>query len=208
MRFLTIALPALLLQGCAAVYSLSPPVDKEPFQAKGKSVAVQYAMADRSAADGCVSNVVFVFNSCRSGAPEERAEELVQVLNGYGFDAWRDGARADAKPDYTIAVNEMATNKDEDTKVMGLSMISSFTLGVFPVLSDARPAQVTYTLFRNGARGGSQKLHSQTGTTRVKTLGGIYFMVLGPANYGANKESLLTEHERALQNWIQGGLFE
>lgn len=207
MRLLFIAMTALLLQGCAAVYSLSPSVDAEAFQARGKSVAVQYAMRDRSPADACSSNIVFVVNPCRDGSPEDRANELVQMLGGYGFTAWRDGARGDVRPDYTIVVEEVATGFEQSTKDLGQMMLSSFTIGLFPAISDTRPSQLSYTLYKNGARG-QARLHQQAASTHVKTLGGIYFLVLGPVNHEANKASLMTEHERALQNWIQGGLFE
>lgn len=207
MRLFVVAMTALLLQGCAAVYSLSPSVDAEPFQARGKSVAVQYTMHDRTAADACSSNIVFVVNPCRDGSPEERANELVQMLGGYGFSAWRDGSRGAQRADYTIVVDEMATGFEQSTKDLGQMMLSSFTIGLFPAFSDTRPSQLSYTLYKNGA-GGQARLHQQGASTHVKTLGGIYFLVLGPVNHEANKASLMTEHERALQNWIQGGLFE
>lgn len=207
MRLLFVAMTALLLQGCAAVYSLSPQVDAEAFQARGKTVAVQYGMRDRSPADGCSSNLVLVVTPCRGGSPDERAGELVDLLGKYGFRAWRDGSAASARADYTIVVDEVATGHDDGSKQLGQMMLSSFTIGLFPAISDARPAQLNYTLYRNGAAGPA-KLHSQAASTHVKTLGGIYFLVLGPVNQEANKASLLAEHERALQNWIQGGLFE
>lgn len=206
MRLLMISLVALLLQGCAAMYSMSPPVDKEAFNANGKSVAVQYQMGDRSTLDSCSSNMVFVFNPCRGGTAEQRAGELVDVLNGYGFKAYQAGA-APSAPDYTIVVKEVATNEGDDIKSLGFMMLSSFTMGVFPVISDARPAELSYELYKGNVNAKS-KLHGQAATTHVKTLGGIYFLVMGPSNYSANQASLLTEHDRAVQNWVQGGLFE
>ena len=207
MRLLIISLVALLLQGCAAMYSMSPPVDKEPFQAKGKSVAVQYEIGDASTLHSCASNIVFVFNPCRGGSAGQRAGEFIDLLGGYGFNAYQAGSKQGAKPDYTIVVKEVSTADPDDTKDLGFMMLSSFTIGVFPVISDARPAGLSYTLYKGNASA-QTKLHGQEASTHVKTLGGIYFLVMGPANYSANQSSLLTEHDRAVQNWIQGGLFE
>lgn len=207
MRLLVIAAMSLLLQGCAAMYSMSPPVEKEAFNAGGKSVAVQYVMNDNKVVDYCTSNIVLVIDPCRGGAGTERAGEFIDLLTGYGFTAYADGSRPQARPDYVIVVNETANNQPDDIKSLGYMMLSSFTMGVFPVISDERPAHLQYSLYK-GSVGPDTTLHRQTASTHVKTLGGIYFLVMGPANYSANKESLLTEHERTLQNWIQGGLFE
>lgn len=203
MRLVFITFLAFLLHGCAATHSMSPPVDKEAFAAGGKSVAVKY-----NAVDTCPSNMVFVIEPCRGGNGDERAAELIDVLSGYGFKAYRAGA-TDSQPDYVMVVNEtVASGSDIDSvKSLGFMMLSSFTIGVFPVISDSRPAQLSYALYK-GHESAATQLHKQSATTRVGTLGGIYFLVMGPANYGANKASLMTEHERALQNWIQGGLFE
>ena len=206
MRLLIISLATLLLQGCAAMHSMSPPVEKEAFNANGKSVAVQYQMGARGAMDTCASNIVFVVEPCRAGNPEQRTGEFIDILNSYGFKAYQAGTRQDA-PDYTIVVNEVATTEGDSVKSLGFMMLSSFTMGIFPVISDARPAQLSYELHK-GAIGGKSKLHSHAASTHVKTLGGVYFLVMGPANHSANQTSLLTEHERALQNWVQGGLFE
>lgn len=206
MRLLMISLVAMLLQGCAAMHSLSPAVDKEAFDAKGKSVAVQYQMGSRTAVDSCSSNIAIAFSPCRGGNAEQRTGELISVLQGYGFKAFSAGA-SQAAPDYTIVVNEMATNEGDSIKSLGFMMLSSFTMGVFPVISDARPAELSYVLYKGNATAKS-KLHSHAATTHVKTLGGIYAIAMGPVNHGANQASLLTEHDRAVQNWVQGGLFE
>lgn len=205
MRFLAITFLALVLQGCAATHSMSPPVDKEAFQAGGKTVAVKY----NSAVDSCPSNIVFVIDPCRGGNAEERTAEFIDVLNGYGFKAYPAATNPGGKPDYVMVVNEVGlpSTNENSFKDLGFMMLSSFTIGVFPVISDARPAELNYALYK-GHESAATQLHKQSAATRVGTLGGIYFLVMGPANYSANKASLMTEHERAVQNWIQGGLFE
>lgn len=203
MRVFMISIAAVLLQGCAAMSSMSPPVDKEAFDAKGKSVAVHYRFDNASA---CASNIVLVMDPCRGGDAEQRAGEFISVLNGYGFKAHRAAAGDTATPDYTIVVKE-AVAKEENVKSLGFMMLSSFTMGLFPVISDARPANLSYELYK-GKMDAQSKLHAHAASTHVQTLGGIYVLAMGPSNHSANQASLMTEHDRAVQNWVQGGLFE
>lgn len=204
MKAIFVGLLMLALQGCAAIYSKSVPVEREPFDARGMTVQVKYLYDGKH----CTADIVVASFPCRKGTSAKRAAEFMEVLAGYGFRPHTGGG----VPDYVITVREKDNYDErsgsygsEATTDLGFVVLSSLTFGVFPVISDKRPSLLEYSL-QLGAGGEAPPV--QHASTQVKSLGGIYFLVLGPTNYYTNRKTLLTEHERAVQAWIQSGWFE
>ncbi|MFZ5530533.1 MAG: hypothetical protein ACOY4U_05725 [Pseudomonadota bacterium] len=192
---------ALMAQGCMSLYSKSLPVEREPFDAKGKTVLIEYQL--QMTKDDCPNDYVIVIHPCRAGTSEKRARELMKLFREYGFSEYQN--YSGMQPDYRVRVVEKHNDVINSGKWVGYMLLSSITFGAFPVIGDFQTSNLKYELLSR-EQGLVARQHANT---NVKVLGGIYPLVLGPfLNNPAQKKSLMLEHDRVIQGWIQGGAFE
>lgn len=188
------------LCGCTAIYSLSSPVERESFDAKGATVEIRY-LVDQYRPEGWEPAHCFGY-MCRGGDSASRIHEVSGLLAAYGFRPF-GGAGV---PDFTLVISERrdAFAKFEDEPRCSPIFISWITLGVVPCFSTAYPSRQSYSLYR----GKDRLLSRADGQTEVRLMGSFISPFLEPLKNKVNKSALLNEHEKIIQEWIQGGLFD